>query len=67
LPLSSILIIRLLAFVSLIVCETYHNWNPVNGPIFVLAKIMKNVMASGAEVEIGGLYIRMHEKHHQKE
>jgi hypothetical protein len=32
-----------------------------NGPIFVLAKIIKNVMESAAEAEKGGLYMNAQE------
>jgi len=32
-----------------------------NGPIFILAKIIKNVMASAAEAETGGLYMNAQE------
>jgi hypothetical protein len=32
-----------------------------NGPIFVLAKIVKNVMASAAEAETGGLFMNAQE------
>ena len=38
-----------------------------NGPIFVLAKIIKNVMASAAEAETGGLYMNAHKKQYRKE
>ena len=30
-----------------------------NGPIFVLAKVIKNVMASASEAELGALYMKL--------
>ena len=38
-----------------------HNDPPLNGPIFVLCRIMKMVLSSAAEAEYGGIFINTKE------
>ena len=38
-----------------------HDGELFNAPIFVLAKVIKNVMASAAEAEVGALYMNAQE------
>jgi hypothetical protein len=39
------------------VSTTLRDGTLFNGPILVLAKIIKNVMASAAEAEVAGIYV----------